>query len=186
MPLLQPLIVLPAGELRPRLTTHRGRGRWPPSGLYPGPVRVAWKGLEERELGPARGRGVQDPEEQKGAVEGVHWEDRSPLACGAAGGGVPRLQSPLGWRQRPCVGLRHPVIMAGHSRPALEVAVARPGPPSLKHIPPRPHTCRQPSPWPPHLTPCPLRTTEALGRAAPAWPLPGDSGRPAAPAVRMR
>ncbi|CAI9165876.1 unnamed protein product [Rangifer tarandus platyrhynchus] len=78
----KPLIVLPAGELRPRLTTHRGRGRWPPSGLYPGPVQVAWKGLEERELGPARGRGVQDPEEQKGAVEGVHWEDRSPLACG--------------------------------------------------------------------------------------------------------
>ena len=67
--------------------------------------------------------------------------------------GSPGFRVPPGWRQQPCVGLRHPVITAGHSSPALEVPVERPERPSLKHIPPRPHTCRQPPPWPPHLTP---------------------------------
>ena len=39
--------------------------------------------------------------------------DLAPWSVGAAGGRVPRLQSPPGWRQRPCVGLRHLVITAG-------------------------------------------------------------------------
>lgn len=153
--------------------------------------RAGAGGLErpgrETELGPARGPESRTQRSRKELWKVWTWRTGAPLREGAAGGGVPRLQSPPGWRQRPCVGLRHPVITAGHSSPALEVPVKYPGPLSLKQIPQDPTRAGSLLPGLPILPPPgPPRTTGALGRAAPARPLPSDSGHPVAPTFRMQ